>query len=297
MDAHVPVQSVWPARLGVLAALACLAGCPQYGLLDDGTSISYGPSNRGKLMSPVRLPRSGEGYVIPPRWAARGLNWGTEEMVALITHTGRRLSTERPDAMLGVADLSPARGGPSAWHRSHQTGRDADLLFFVKDEQGKPVHLDRMVHFDADGTAHLPGEHGDKTVHFDVAQNWLLVRALMENPVAEVQYIFVFEPLRQLLLDHARTLGEPDELILQAGFVLHQPGDSAPHDDHFHVRIYCSLADRMAGCHDRGALRWTKKDYKYGPRRIQTMTPIAQNTAITAPMPAMIVLGAFPFLP
>jgi penicillin-insensitive murein endopeptidase len=99
------------------------------------------------------------------------------------------------------------------------------------------------------------------------------------------------------LLDHARAIGEPDDLIIQAGFVLHQPGDSAPHDDHFHLRIYCAPTDRTAGCRDRGALRWTKKEYKYGQRRVQARAPAASETAIMASMPAMIVLGAFPFLP
>lgn len=39
-------------------ALICLAlllgGCPRHGLLDDGTSISYGPSNGGKLIPETR---------------------------------------------------------------------------------------------------------------------------------------------------------------------------------------------------------------------------------------------------
>jgi penicillin-insensitive murein endopeptidase len=287
----------------VVVALVLLAGCPRYGLVDDGTSISYGPSNRGKLINPALLPTTGEGHVIPTRWARRGLSYGTDELVALIIHAGRRIHGERPGARLAVADLSRRRGGPSAWHRSHQTGRDADLLFFATDDRGNPVRLESMPRFGADGRAVLavegePAQPGAQVLRFDVERNWMLVRALLQSPIAEVQYIFVYEPLKQLLLAHALAKGEPEELLAQATFVLQQPGDSLPHDDHFHVRIYCSLSDRMMGCHDRGALRWTKKVYKYGSERaVQSAVPAAMRAALATPMPAMMALGVFPFLP
>jgi penicillin-insensitive murein DD-endopeptidase len=287
----------------VVVALTLLAGCPRHGLIDDGTSISYGPSNRGKLINPAQLPVSGEGYVIPGRWARRGLNYGTDELVALIIHAGRRIHGERPGSRFGVADLSRRRGGPSVWHRSHQTGRDADLLFFATDDRGNPVPMESMPRFGADGRALLvaegqPARPDAQVLRFDVERNWLLVRALLHNPIAEVQYIFVYEPLKQLLLAHARASGEPEELIAQATFILQQPGDSLPHDDHFHVRIYCSPSDRMMGCHDRGALRWTKKLYKYsGQRAVHSALPAAMRAALATPMPAMMALGVFPFLP
>lgn len=286
-----------------MVALVLFAGCPHHGLVDDGSSISYGPSNRGKLINPAQLPASGEGYVIPSRWARRGLNFGTDELVALIIHAARHISGERPGAELAVADLSRRRGGPSAWHRSHQTGRDVDLLFFATNDQGNPVRMESMPHFRADGTALLaaesqPARPDSPVLRFDVERNWLLVRALLQNPIAEVQYIFVYEPLKQMLLDHARQSGEPDAIIAQASFILHQPGDSLRHDDHFHVRIYCSQSDRMMGCYDRGVLRWTKKFYKYGSERaVRSAAPAAMRAAMATPMPAMMALGVFPFLP
>jgi penicillin-insensitive murein endopeptidase len=302
-------------------ALMLLAGCPHYGLVDDGTSVSYGPSNRGKLINPAQLPARGDGWVIPSRWARRGLNYGTDELVALIIHAGRSIGVHSPGVELAVADLSRRRGGPSAWHRSHQTGRDVDLLFFATDDQGNPVRMESMPRFAADGLAvqtvgqaprqtprqttvkasvQAPGGAAPQTavLRFDVERNWLLIRALLRNPIAEVQYIFVYEPLKRLLIEHARASGEPDELIAQASFVLHQPGDSLPHDDHFHVRIYCSPSDRMMGCTDRGVLRWTKKFYKYGSQRaVHNAAPAAMRAALTTPMPAMMALGVFPFLP
>ena len=44
-----------------------------------------------------------------------------------------------------------------------------------------------------------------------------------------------------------------------------QPAEGHPHRNHFHVRIYCSRADRERGCEDTGPI-WAheKKTYKYG---------------------------------
>lgn len=301
------------SRLTVACWVACsllaLAACPRHGVIDDGTSISYGPSNRGKLMRPARLPTRGDGYWMPPRWAERGLRYGTDELIALLVHVGQRIERDLPGARMGVADLSPLRGGPSAWHHSHQTGRDVDLLFFATDASGKPVELTSMPVFDASGLAALPtgapdnprtpADESVQALRFDAARTWVLVRTLIQNQVAPVQYVFIADPLKQLLLDHARLSGEPEALVQQAGFLLTQPGDSLPHDDHMHVRILCAASDREHGCSDRGALYWAKKDYKYDHVARLTST-LAQNAVVQAvptPMPAMLVLGAFPFRP
>ncbi|MCG8416313.1 MAG: penicillin-insensitive murein endopeptidase [Proteobacteria bacterium] len=271
IEPAVMVRVLVSAWLAVVA-LIVLAGCPHYGFVDDGTSVSYGPSNRGMLLRPARLPGRGQGYEIPRKWQLRGLNYGTDEMIALIVHTGRQMWSEDRRTVVQVADLSYRRGGPSAWHRSHQTGRDVDLLFLLRDARGRPVRVDDMIPLRQGGRAIVGGPEGpEKELYFDVERNWILIRTLMQNPIAEVQYIFVHDELRQLLLDHARSRGESAPLIDRAAYLLHQPSDSAPHDDHFHVRILCARSDRALGCRERGVLRWIKKDYKYGIRRLDDM--------------------------
>lgn len=277
--------------IAALTALAVLPACPSYGVIDDGTSISWGPSNNGKLMNPRLLPRSGDGYIIPPIWKKRGLNYGTDEMIRLVVHVGRRMAQDAPGSVLGIADISKKRGGPSAWHRSHQTGRDVDLVFYVQDKNKRPTKSFYMRRFTAEGETHA----GSKKYYFDVERNWMLVRAAIENPIAKVQYIFVYDPLKQLLLDHAREIGEPEGLIEQASHILHQPGDSLPHDDHFHMRIYCSRTDRQVGCKDRGVLRWTKKGYKYRSEKLAGTIPASARTAFMAPAPRALALGTLPF--
>ncbi len=272
-----------------------LCGCPHQGVVDDGTSVSYGPSNGGKLIKPHRLPRAGTGFRIPKKWSDRGLNYGTDEMVRLIVYMGRRMDARHPGARLGVADISLRRGGPSAWHRSHQTGRDVDFLFFTRDMAGRPVRLDRMAHFGPtmvsrpatgpDGVA-LP------RVKIDLARTWHLVRVAIENPVTDVQWIFMYDAIKQRLLDWARAHGEPEDIIAEAGHILRQPSDSALHDDHMHMRIYCAQSDRVIGCVDRGTLRWTKKYTKYGARWMAAQgVPRHVRRAVLAPVPAMLVLG------
>jgi penicillin-insensitive murein DD-endopeptidase len=225
----------------------------------DGTSLARGYCNDGHLVNAVRLPPQGDGYLVPATWQKRGNNWGTDELVALVVRAARRVQEESPGSVLYVGDFSQQNGGASRYHHSHQTGRDADLIFYALDDTGaaqKPPTA--MYRFGDDGWT----QKGPR-LHFDVVREWLLVRALLEDPVVDVQHLFISAPLRQMLLDHAEKLGEPRELVERARLILQQPIDALPHDDHLHVRIFCPVSDRALGCRDRGPLRWFKKTYKY----------------------------------
>lgn len=287
------------ARTAALGALALsLTGCPRLGVIDDGTTLSYGPANRGRLINPQRLPRRGDGFHIPNRWATRGLNFGTDEMLLFLAHIGRAVSAEHARSSVSIADISLARGGPSAWHRSHQTGRDVDVIFFMTDRRGKPVPYEDMRHVGPDGVTRPGAGLGGPlaSYRFDVARNWSLVRAAIENPVARVQFIFIYDPLRQMLLDYAREKGESADLIAQASHILRQPGGAAPHDDHFHMRIYCAGSDRVQGCEDTGPLRWIKRDLKYvDGSRHTLLSALPPRDPELANVRAMLSLSSLPF--
>ena len=49
-----------------------------------------------------------------------------------------------------------------------------------------------------------------------------------------------------------------------ASEVMHQPGDSARHDDHFHLRVYCSRDDRLEGLHQLGATSYLRRLFRRG---------------------------------
>ena len=260
----------------LLLGLVSATGCVGAGLLTDGSSVACGSFHGGYLRRGKRLPDKGAGYVIPELWRARGNNFATDEMVSAIQRVARRVAKEHPGSVLGVADLSQPGGGESKLklHRSHQNGHDADLIWYALDDEGKPAEpTDCMPIYGSDLRARPPHPTPGVTFsdftprRFDVRRNWALVRALLEDPDIEVQYLFIHNRLRSLLLEHARNRHESEELIDRAEALLKQPGDSLPHDDHLHLRIFCSPTDRALGCRDIGPQRWWKKRYKYMPPR------------------------------
>jgi penicillin-insensitive murein endopeptidase len=187
----------------------------------------------------VRLAKSGPGWQIPATWAERGNNWGTRDLVALIKRSAARLRRLAPDAVLGVADLSPRRGGPSRWHRTHKHGEDVDLLFFWTDAKGRPVpHGPSMVPFDCDGRGAAKDEAGNAVpaLRFDVARTWALVRALVEDREDIVTDILISRCLRGKLLEHAQASKAPRGVVAKAARLMRQPR-FAPHNDHIHVKI------------------------------------------------------------
>jgi len=280
----------------LISAAALMSGC--YSMVGDESSIAMGTTGTGALRNAVRLPLSGDGYTVPPRWRARGNNWGTEELVDLIVRAARRVERDIPGSELGVADLSPQFGGSTQWHRSHENGLDADLIFFTR-LGGKAVGPPNVMQvYGADGTTRPPvaasGEvidpeytaAGVRTI--DVGREWALVRALVTDPFVEVQYLFVYEPLRQRLLAYAAAHGEDPALIAEAAEILRQPVGAAAHDDHLHLRIYCPESDRELGCQASGPLRWRRKLFKYGALLAQAapdvvaqwIAPVASFTGV-----------------
>lgn len=272
-----------------------MVGCAAVGPVNDGTSLAYGTTAGGMLLHGRKLPAAGDGWLIPPLWAKRGNNYGTDELVGLIVRASRRVQEDAPGPPVYVADLSPQLGGKSMWHRSHQTGRDADLIFFLVDANGKPQPMPwGMWLLDDDGNTRKKDKHGNlleqPKLHLDVEREWILVRALLSDPAVDVQYLFISEGLKKLLLDHAEAIKEPTELIERARLVLHQPVGALPHDDHLHLRIYCPTSDRILGCKDVGPLRWFKKSYKYLQARHLTV-PFPELARATVDRPFCELLG------
>ncbi len=245
----VQAQAVVVIALLGLVSSACTSG------LDERRSISLGSTTRGRIFGGKRLAYSGPGYRQPARWRARERRYGTGELVNLIRNVAARLHRVDRGSVLAVADMSRRGGGYVSSHRSHASGRDADLVFFQTDLQGRPVLAEQMVSFNKTGASRAGLE-----LRFDDRRNWNLIRALLVAPEAQVQYVFVDENIKTRLLAHAVARGEDPQLVARASDVLRFAGRRAPHDDHFHVRIYCSSRDRVLGCKDFGAeWDWRKK--------------------------------------
>lgn len=215
---------------------------------DPNASISLGNVTTGSLIQGKALPSDGLGFKILPKTLTRGYFYGTDGLIDAIQSAADVVAEKYPGSTLWVGNLSREVGGDIEPSVSHNSGRDVDLAFYACDLVGEPVDTGRFVRFDADGKS----EDYQTQVFFDSKRNWALVRALLTNTSVQVQHIFIADWLKQLLLDYAIRSGEDADLVFRAERVLEEPRDSSPHAEHFHVRLYCELTERLAGCHDFG---------------------------------------------
>ena len=99
-------------------------------------------------------------------------------------------------------------------------------------------------------------EPHQRFLRLDVERQWQLVKALVEDPEARVQWLFVSRPVEAILLEWARARGESGDTIVRAMDVMLQPGPPAQsHDDHLHVRIACTTEEVASGCEPSGPVR------------------------------------------
>ncbi len=203
-------------------------------------AMSVGSPTDGRLVGGAHL-EAGPFVRFVPSYASGDVRWGLDALVGLIQRAAKTVHAKYPDAVLSVGHLSKPGGGELDRHASHESGRDADLGFYVRSSDGKAVFADHFVPFSADGRALTwPG------AQFDDARNWALVASLVGDGRARVTYIFVAAPLRTRLLAYAQKIGVPAYLRNRAAERMMQPRGALPHDDHFHVRIGCP--EGMAQC-------------------------------------------------
>lgn len=201
----------------------------------DGTSLSIGRHNRGRLLHGHEIASTPS---LRLKSASSDARYGTDELVALIERASARVMERSPGARLMVGNLSHVHGGRFRPHRSHQSGRDVDLGFYVTGADGAPMDLDRFYDFRRDLSV-----RGHEEMHFDLPRNWLLVHALITDDVP-VQWIFVCRYLRTALLEEGARQGASAEVLAHADAILSQPSHGGSHNDQFHVRIYCPIGDR-----------------------------------------------------
>lgn len=212
---------------------------------------SVGAPGHGVLSAGIELPMSGPGF----RWLRPvGHHYGVPRLVNAIATAAEEVARQRPGgAPLMVGDLSKRFGGRLAGHRSHRSGRDVDLLFYVETPAGESVQSPGFFRFGSDGLAAIPPDRGaPRYVRLDIAREWLLIKTLLMTPDANVQWMFISAPVEALLTEYARARGEDNDLVWHAENVMLQPGDSLPHDDHVHLRTACTPDEALVGCEGGG---------------------------------------------
>ncbi len=212
----------------------------RFGRALGGHGHSVGTAQNGYLLGGLPVAESPTLRILP-QTRARGFYFGTAELVSLLERSAQAVAADYPQSTLRLGNLSRDGGGDIAPSHSHNSGRDADVLFFAFDRNGSDAAPANFVHFDDNGLSDSPDPG---RWDFDTARNWALVRRWLTDPDVVVQWIFVSVPLRNRLLDYALRAREPQSLRDRAMHVLVQPRDSSPHADHFHIRIACPADDR-----------------------------------------------------
>jgi LysM repeat protein len=193
----------------------------------DGKTVSWGRANGGRLYNGLALE---DGPGLEVRTTSRA--YGTKRTIQMLRAAAADVKARWKDApRLVVGDLSYKRGGRMRPHRSHQSGRDADVSYYYR------------------GNVQLPNLYPMTYETFDAVKNWHLFKTLIDT--GKVEYIFVTRDLQRSLYEYARSIGytkEALEPILQypranherVGIIRHVGG----HDTHFHIRFTCGAADR-----------------------------------------------------
>jgi penicillin-insensitive murein DD-endopeptidase len=221
-----------PTRAGRLPADALVLG------------KSIGAPNEGRLEHGIEVRTSATLRFVPSH-AGTSRRFGLPALVTMLERSSERVAKKFPGAVLSLGDLSAKKGGDVTGHHSHESGRDADVGFYLTDKKGNYAPS-RLFVIGPDGRAKdAPSSHGP--VRFDDARNWAMVASWLEDPLARVSHIFVAKPIRTRLLAAAARAGASPALRNRAALVLMQPRHVLPHDNHFHVRIGCP-DDQRGSC-------------------------------------------------
>jgi hypothetical protein len=188
------------------------------------------------------------------------VSWALPNLLSVLQRAARTVARKYPGSVLDIGELSRKEGGRIKSHLSHQSGRDADVGFYLTDLDGSPLRAPRFLRCDGHGEG-----KDDPTIRFDDRRNWEFVRALLEDPNEEVRQIFIYAPLRARLLAYAAKVKAPHKLRMKAAAAMMQPMNALPHDDHFHVRISCPLDMVERGCADLPMWRAPGSPDEFGP--------------------------------
>lgn len=200
-------------------------------------SLSVGYPNDGWQCRAKRLKPS---KYVRIKSGSEGRSYGHPALILMLQRSAKELARVARKSVLVVGDISDVDGGPLPGHRSHQSGRDADVVFYALDEDARPILLDHYVKFGANGKA-LDGSG----YVFDDWRNWLLVQSWVRDHRAGLSHIFISRPLRRRLITYASKQPAFKKYVPEVSALLKQPEDSEPHDDHFHVRVSCPKTQHM----------------------------------------------------
>lgn len=180
-------------------------------------SRSLGHPHSGRILRGIQMPSNDTLYTL--RDPERSYVSSHTAMVLQNALARFRLISGYRGMVL-IKDTSRKGGGPLYPHKSHQSGRDADIQLLLR-ENTTDYHANNV----------------------DWAANWSLLHSMMQSN--RIRYIFLSWPQQRLLYRAAKRAGMTDEALEP---LLEFPKRGRPaiirdehgHDTHFHVRVDCA---------------------------------------------------------
>ena len=181
-------------------------------------SVSIGFADRGRVLNAVQMPRDPAWIVERPEYS-----YATRETVEALALAFRAVRRQFPDSAPGrLSHVGTRDGGYLRPHRSHQSGRDADIGFYYRSDR-------------------IPPRGTPRERLLDPARNWALLRALITE--TDVQVILVDRRIQEVLRRFALSIGEDARWLSQVfGTVIKH---ARAHRDHFHVRFYAPRSQEL----------------------------------------------------
>ncbi len=208
-------------------------------------SLTVGYPNAGFQLRAKKLKNS---EILRVKDTSKDNTYAHPALVLMLERSAREVARVERGSLMMVGDLSRRDGGPLAGHVSHQSGRDADVGFYLMDVQGRPVVREHFTPFDPNGRSRY-----ERGLYFDDYRNWVLLRAWVTDSRAGLAHIFVSSGLRWRLIEYGKKDPRFAPYVPEVELLLKQPPGTSVHDDHFHVRIACP--DNLAElCHNESRL-------------------------------------------
>ena len=194
-------------------------------------SEAVGRPQHGRLVNGEQLPPAPGFYVRKRPRNAWGTNETITQLIAAVraVHANRRLRRKYhghiPPVVIG--DISRKGGGPLPPHKSHQSGRDVDIGYYVRGKAPKDfVSVTKST--------------------LDYELTWALLEALLDQHA--VEYVFMDRRVQRWLADWLVRTGRLSRAKVRELFQVdggrgrvfrHEPG----HLNHMHVRFRCPEDD------------------------------------------------------
>lgn len=243
--------------------------CPD--LLGGPGPTSVGSVVDGYLCGAGRLEVGDDlPYVLLEATRDRGTFCGAPLVLEALEAGAQAVAERHPGLRLPIGNVARCGGGDIPWSVSHNSGRDADVYFYmtwsaVAPRTGRageeiqylpykasPIALDDL---SAPGVGPKAWFATGARAQFDADANLDFLLALVTRGRPRLQWVFVARPIRDAVLKRARQRKIDAATLKRLASILHQPRRALPHDDHFHLRFACTKSERARGCVDRAPLR------------------------------------------